>query len=125
MNYLDIPDLMLYWDSFKNEWGDRADKVAVIKYESYGGSFRHQVYYKETRGMCIRPWQGITVLSDGKVVPCNLDFNGTVSFGNAFSQNVMDIWTGEKAEMFRELHTDGKYDLLPGICQRCETWKKA
>lgn len=123
MNYLDIPDLMLYWDGFKNEWGNVADKVSVIKYETYGGSFKHREYQKETRGMCIRPWQGLTILSDGKVVPCNLDFKGTVSLGNAFSDNVMDIWTGEKFESFRQLHADGRYDLLPSLCKRCEAWK--
>ena len=46
--------------------------------------------------------QQMVILSNGVVVSCCVDYNGTYPIGNIYSQSVEEIWYGEKRNCFVE-----------------------
>ena len=57
---------------------------------------------KTTMADCSSPKEVFNVLVDGTVVACCHDYGGFTNFGNIFSQDVMEIWSGPKMSAFRK-----------------------
>lgn len=124
MHYLDIPDLMEMWDQMAFEWTDVVDDITSIHYETYGGLKPELTTYQGTmRGPCQHLWTRITILSDGRLVPCCLDYSGSQVIGDAFTDDVMAIWNGERMNKLRNLHLTGQWEKLPDPCRTCTLWK--
>ena len=70
---------------------------------------------------CQRPWTVSYVTANGNVMPCNIsactakNYTGTM-LGNAFEQDFMDIWNGEK---YQALRTQFESDVAPDPCENC------
>jgi radical SAM protein with 4Fe4S-binding SPASM domain len=64
-------------------------------------------------GYCSRPWTSVTVLWDGRVVPCCHDYNGAVVLGDLRIQSLREIWSSASAREFRQQNRE--YDL----CTHC------
>uniref|UniRef100_A0A6M3INC0 Putative radical SAM superfamily protein n=1 Tax=viral metagenome TaxID=1070528 RepID=A0A6M3INC0_9ZZZZ len=67
---------------------------------------------------CSRLWREMTVRVDGTVLPCCRDVDAEFPLGNAFEQQIGDIWRGIPAALFREAHRKGKIPM----CRAC-TWQ--
>lgn len=68
--------------------------------------------------VCKRPFYSLTVLYDGKVVPCSFDYNGENIIGDLNYQSLEQIWNGDRFHNFRQKFTTGK--LSNGnLCYRC------
>ncbi len=66
---------------------------------------------------CERPWIMADIFSDGSVVPCCYDFDGTMRVGNAFEEPFAKIWNGPAfVEMRKKILTDRKSILH---CTQC------
>lgn len=125
MWYIEIPELVPHYQSYKEYWSNFVDCVGLVSYENFCGTFPDLVHYTNvSRKPCTRPEMGMNILCDGKVVPCCLDYNGTVVLGNAFEENIMDIWTGEKMQEFRAMHRDGDFKNFPKLCLDCDVWRR-
>lgn len=68
--------------------------------------------------VCDKPWTSVTVLWDGRVVPCCFDYDGLYVLGNLQEQSLLEIWNGERIRSLRQAHRDGN---LRGVrlCARC------
>lgn len=58
---------------------------------------------------CEFPWSSVSILYDGTVVPCPLEYEGKLAMGNIFDQSLIDIWNGPKYKAFREMHINGTF----------------
>jgi radical SAM protein with 4Fe4S-binding SPASM domain len=58
---------------------------------------------------CEFPWSSVSVLYDGTVVPCPLDFEGALNMGNVHENTLGEIWNSEKYADFRKMHADGSF----------------
>lgn len=69
------------------------------------------------RGMCKTPWRSMVINSDGSVVPCCSDYFSMQKMGNAYEEDVKDVWNNQKyvdfrAKVARAIHTTD-------ICRQC------
>lgn len=72
----------------------------------------------ERRGERIPCWvlfHQMTILYDGTVVPCCMDYDGKQVMGDADLQHLKDIW--ENSEWMRERHRN--YDFGTFVCRKC------
>jgi MoaA/NifB/PqqE/SkfB family radical SAM enzyme len=68
---------------------------------------------------CAAPFQHGCILSDGTVVPCCLDVDGTIPLGNVTEQGFREVWTGNDYRRLRLAMLTAT--LPPGcICDRCD-----
>lgn len=67
---------------------------------------------------CKIPFTSITVLSDGRVVPCNSDYNGEQIFGDLNKTTLKEIW---QRDIFREFRRRFVYNQFgeTDLCNRC------
>lgn len=69
---------------------------------------------------CPDPREVFTVLVDGSVVLCCNDHNGSTSFGNIFSQTVMEVWN---SPAYLKCRTDIISGNAPSFCtENCMVW---
>lgn len=67
---------------------------------------------------CYFLWNFISVMWDGKVQICCMDYDGSHVIGDLNRENVESIWNGEELEQFRKLHRNLKQETV-GICRTC------
>ena len=70
------------------------------------------------RKPCSRVWQTFTVLSDGKVALCCLDYEGQVILGDVNKTSISEIWKNESYRKIRLLHKRARQDQIV-ICKNC------
>jgi len=82
-------------------------------------------YYriKESKVFCMAPWVHINNIPNGDILPCCIGLDGPM--GNLYSENIEDIWNGQKYKDFRK---DLMNDIPSKQCERCykeESWGNA
>jgi radical SAM protein with 4Fe4S-binding SPASM domain len=55
------------------------------------------------RTLCDAPYASAGILWDGTVVPCCLDYNGTIPLGNINEKSFMEIWNDEPINNLRKM----------------------
>ena len=65
----------------------------------------------------------LAVLWDGTVIPCCVDYNATLTLGNAWNDRVMDIWLGHEINKLRDQHINGNFPKVCANCNECTTEK--
>jgi len=58
---------------------------------------------------CEFPWTSVSVLYDGTVVPCPLEYEGILNMGNIREQTLEEIWNSELYQAFRDMHAYGNF----------------
>lgn len=72
----------------------------------------------QTDVVCDKPWTSVTVLWDGRVVPCCFDHDGLYVLGDLREQSLPSIWRGEQAQALRKAHRERNVRGIR-LCQRC------
>jgi Predicted Fe-S oxidoreductases len=72
---------------------------------------------KEGRAFCYGLRDQIGVLSDGTVIPCCLDNEGTIALGNLFEETLENILEGTKAKNIYRGFSEGR--AVEELCKRC------
>jgi radical SAM protein with 4Fe4S-binding SPASM domain len=67
---------------------------------------------------CLALWTNFIVLSDGKVVPCCIDYDGTLSYADMTKQTIREAWNSKKILELRRLHIKNKAKDI-SLCSRC------
>jgi radical SAM protein with 4Fe4S-binding SPASM domain len=67
---------------------------------------------------CQRLWSTLTILWDGTVVPCCVDFHGALPVGNATEKSLLKIWNDQPMQQLRTRHIQKDIDDLP-LCATC------
>lgn len=71
------------------------------------------------RKPCYRIWSTFTILADGSVSLCCLDFDGKIILGSlAEGASITQIWTNERYRRMRQLHRSGNQSDI-SICRTC------
>jgi len=87
------------------EWGEKFDWPDENAEEVGGGH--------TCRGL----HDQIGILSDGTVVPCCLDADGSVNLGNIFSESIEDILSSKRAEELKKSLENR--NIRERLCRRC------
>src|SRR5262249_10833650 len=66
-----------------------------------------------------KPWMSVTILWDGRVVPCCFDYDGILTLGNVREQSLREIWRGEKMHQLRSCHRAGDLEGI-ALCAQCK-----
>ncbi len=106
-------------EDFIRRWKHRVDGVHITSYHNWAGSLHKEGSLDERQLPCPRIWQTFTILWDGRVALCCMDYNGEVILGNVNSQSIKEIFNGEKLRKIREYHLQGRFHMIP-ICRDCE-----
>jgi len=70
-------------------------------------------------GVCDQPWRHVNVFWDGGISPCCNFYDAQVVFGNLNDTPLREIWNGEEATAFRQLHVTRSRDQIPQ-CRDCK-----
>ena len=73
-------------------------------------------------GTCLGTKTHIGILSDGDVVPCCLDGNGIITFGNVYKESLNDILNSDRFVEMREGFNKNK--LVEELCKKCKYRRK-
>lgn len=118
---------------FYEEFGNICDKIFIehvipiwTGYEEINNDFNienigiHGHCVKEVE-ICPFPFYSFVVNPDGEVTACCNDWERKISMGNAFKENVVDIWRGKKYQDFlRGMINDGRKRNHPEACAKCQ-----
>ena len=89
------------------------------RYSRYkkGKDGKYHLKRKASRS-CHRLWTGCVITVKGEVLPCCYDKASQFSFGNIFTDSIVDIYHSEKANRFRRIILQKR--SRPFICSNCE-----
>jgi len=67
---------------------------------------------------CYYLWSTMTILQDGKVSMCCMDYDGKVIVGDLTKEKVYEVWNNSAMASLRDKHKKLEYDSSP-ICEKC------
>ena len=106
-------------DGFIKRWKGKVDSIDISSYHNWGGSLLRSRAIDERGLPCLRVWQTFTVLWNGDVSLCCMDYDGKVLLGNVKEDTISRIFNGEKLRKIRQHHLRGDFEKIP-ICRMCE-----
>jgi radical SAM protein with 4Fe4S-binding SPASM domain len=119
---------------FKNRWNiPGIDKIIIKQFKTWDGSDatiakmarKSQLsdsYRSENSYPCMRPWFLLTILWNGKVVPCCYDYDGKYIIGDVHSQSLEEIWNCDRMIELRRQHIMNNFEDNP-LCKNCKEKK--
>lgn len=78
-------------------------------------------YYNE-EGSCMGLRSHIGILVNGDIVPCCLDYNGTITLGNILNDKIDDILKGKRAKNMQENFLNNK--KCEEFCRHCNFYDR-
>lgn len=107
---------------FNTEWTENSKgfKIRDKMFLEYGERFSWPDLNADVQGsdvFCYGLRDHIGILSDGTVVPCCLDSEGTINLGNLFNDNLSDILNSERANAIK-CGFDCR-NAVEELCQKC------
>ena len=100
-------------EKFMREWKAIADGIYFIP----------RIIPGIRKKKCREIWRGnLTVLWDGRVVPCCVDFDGTMVVGDAVREGMSSIWNGYRMGQLRKSH---RQEIFPGVCGNCGEYRNS
>jgi sulfatase maturation enzyme AslB (radical SAM superfamily) len=103
--------------SFTDKWGSIVDKISFDEEHNWAGKGRTGKV-REVLHACLRIWNTFTVLWDGRVSLCCLDYNGKEILGDLNKQTIAEIWSGARLTQIRSSHIHRDFAEIP-ICHSC------
>ena len=108
-------------ERFDGEWADNTKGIRIRKklFIEHGDKFDWPLTSEKSDDnvTCYGLRDHFGILCDGTVVPCCLDYDGNLSLGNIFSDDISTILSSEKALSFRNA-LDRR--ISPSVmCRRC------
>jgi len=98
---------------FVKTWRDKVDEVQFGRVHDFCQGEDKKVINTP----CLFLWTQFIILSNGDVIPCCMDYDGTMVIGNIKKKTLEEIWRGKKLMELRKKHLAGEY---PGICANCD-----
>ena len=101
------------------------DQAAIRHERAHAGrTVRHDQYQnrEELRQPCRYLWESVVTMQDGTVVPCCKDFDAKAPPGNAFEQDLGEIWNGDVVQPMHRSHIDTNYDII-SLCANFSGWQ--
>lgn len=95
------------------------DSVNVSSLHNYGGGRAYNRLGEKIVSVCYFPWTSMSVLWDGRVVTCCMDFNGVQVLGDLNTQSVEEVWNGPILAEVRDSFRRFDYRKFP-VCLSCD-----
>lgn len=117
-------------EDFKKQWKNKKgiDFVEIKDFITWDGSikeitsladeFSHK-YKREYYYPCFWPWGKVTVLWDGRVVPCCFDYDAKLVLGDLNKQTLKEIWNSKKMQEFRKQNIENSFPK-GHLCINCK-----
>ena len=67
---------------------------------------------------CRRLWDALSILWDGRVDLCCIDYEGTVNLGNIEKQSIRELWNEQRIKEVRGYHLNKQFEKIE-ICKNC------
>lgn len=99
-------------DLFKKKWGDR---VTYGEFKNWGGARHDKLEKTGFRIPCQSMLHTITILWDGRVATCCMDYDGRLILGDANKQTLSEIY--KSYEWLRRRHKNLDFSMIP--CKEC------
>ena len=111
-------------EEFRVLWSSLIDKnvgdcLNITSSHNYGGGRAYNRVGERIASICFYPWTAMSVLCDGRVVTCCMDYNGAQVLGDLNSHNVTEIWNGPVLSSVRNKFGKLEYSDFP-TCTRCD-----
>ena len=65
----------------------------------------------------------LVVLWDGRVIPCCVDYNASLTIGNVKADTIPNLWKNKKIDSLRKQHLKGDFPDTCADCNECESNK--
>lgn len=112
---------------FAKKIGKIADTVSVAHAHDWAGQLKPDSNGVQEKKMvqeapCANLWSELTILWDGRVALCCLDYEGKILLGDVNDTSIKTVWNGDRLKRIRALHL--KREFTTPLCQRCteRTW---
>jgi radical SAM protein with 4Fe4S-binding SPASM domain len=114
-------------DRFVNLWSRKGiDRVWIKHFAAIGGSVNAGLSADYSKGSnekrlarrCYFPWSSLTILVDGRVVPCCYDYDGKAVLGDLKKESLAAIWNGKPMKKLRKEHIRRDY-AGNSLCENC------
>jgi hypothetical protein len=111
-------------EEFRVLWSSLIDKNAgdclnITSLHNYGGGRTYNRAGDKIVSVCFYPWTAMSVLCDGRVITCCMDYNGVQVMGDLNSQTVAEIWNGPVLSSVRRKFGKREYSGFP-TCMCCD-----
>ena len=111
-------------EEFRVLWSPLIDKkvgdcVNIASLHNYGGGRTYNRVGDKIVSICFYPWTAMSVLCDGRVVTCCMDYNGAQVVGDLNVQTVMEVWNGPVLSSVRRNFGKLEYSGFP-TCMCCD-----
>lgn len=107
--------------SFRDRWKVLVDE---IHFQNAHGWSQNRNYLVRDNFPCQRLWLTFTVLWDGRVSLCCVDFDGKLILGDLTRESILEVWNNRRYEELRRAHLSLDKNCLPAICSNCDLWLK-
>lgn len=104
-------------------WKPIVDIVAYVDYVNPQGMDRVDRYAAKPKlaapnFVCSQLYQRLFIHYNGGIGLCCADDKAEMSLGNAWTDNIKDVWLGKKMQKIRKLHNEGGWSKVP-VCAKC------
>jgi hypothetical protein len=111
-------------EEFRVLWCSLIDKnvgdcLNLSSLHNYGGGRTYNRVGEKIVSICFYPWTAMSVLCDGRVVTCCMDYNGVQAMGDLNFQSVKEIWNGPVLSAIRGKFGNLDYSGFPA-CLCCD-----
>ena len=97
---------------FEKIWGKN---TIFGEFKNWGGARHCSIEKTGERVPCWALLNTMSILWDGRVVPCCLDYDGEIILGDANKQTLTEIW--HQSQWMRKRHKRLDFDIVP--CKEC------
>jgi len=93
------------------------DHIDFTHIHNWGGALG-DAEQQRVRKPCDRLWRTMTVLVNGDVALCCLDYSAKEVLGNVMDAPMLDVWNNARYNELRKLHRESRQSEIP-LCSNC------
>jgi len=93
-------------------------QVYADPYLQIGKDKTYPPNYK-SKFICHQPFTRLSIIEDGRVSPCCVDYDQELILGDVNKQSLKEIWNSFKLKKIREIHKNGEFYKIK-TCANCE-----
>jgi hypothetical protein len=111
-------------DDFRGLWSPSLDRkvgdhLNITSLHNYGGGRAYNPLADKIASVCFYPWRVMSVLRDGRVVTCCMDYNDAQVMGDLTCQTVVNTWNEPVVSSIRRKFGRLEYGEFP-TCMCCD-----
>jgi len=123
VSYIQFPDVTLKEiEDAKKLFLQFSDAIGFQQYvdprKEIGKDQKYENEYK-SEFICHQPFTRLSIIEDGRVSPCCLDYDQELVIGDVSKQSLKSIWQSSKINTIRETLKKGEFYKIPA-CATCE-----